>query len=221
MLKPTLETVRQLAETVVTRLNGGITRNAILTTTVPSYSHRALLHLFNPHQYTIATHTKAVEISRVETAAKWHTDAATPISSRPDLLSAITATKQIVSDNITTDHSQRVRTGKKSPQPAPSDPARPYVKSLEAATQILDKIPDIASMGFDPCEDGYASHHDHFLDQFTQKQLQSRLDKKPKALSAKQRAAQRERLKEIRFLKPDYADATKANMAGILRKWIK
>lgn len=43
--------------------------------------------------------------------------------------------------------------------------------------------------------------------------------KKPNPLNARQRAALREQLKDVRFLKPDYADGTKINIARILRKW--
>ncbi|KAH7252647.1 hypothetical protein BKA59DRAFT_167083 [Fusarium tricinctum] len=38
-------------------------------------------------------------------------------------------------------------------------------------------------------------------------------------LSAAQRAALREQLKDVQFLQPDDADNTKINIAGILRKW--
>jgi DNA-binding transcriptional regulator YiaG len=67
--------------------------------------------------------------------------------------------------------------------------------------------------------DGYSTHHTHFIDQFTHKESDRRINKKPAALSATQRAALREQLKEVHFLKPDYADNTKINIAGILRKW--
>jgi hypothetical protein len=65
----------------------------------------------------------------------------------------------------------------------------------------------------------YDSHHTHFIEQFTHKESSKRINKKPTPLSAKQRAALREQLKEVHFLKPDYADNTKINIAGILRKW--
>ncbi|RYO96122.1 hypothetical protein DL764_007526 [Monosporascus ibericus] len=52
-----------------------------------------------------------------------------------------------------------------------------------------------------------------------QPESNKRIKKKPAPLSAKQRAALREQLKEVHFLKPDYADNTKINIAGILRKW--
>jgi hypothetical protein len=68
-------------------------------------------------------------------------------------------------------------------------------------------------------QDGYNTHHAHFIKEFTHKESNSRISKKPAPLSAKQRAALREELKEVRFLKPDYADNTKINIAGILRKW--
>jgi hypothetical protein len=67
--------------------------------------------------------------------------------------------------------------------------------------------------------DGYSTHYTDFVDRFTQRESQKRVRKKPAPLSAAQRAALREQLKEVRFLKPDYADTTKINIAGILRKW--
>jgi hypothetical protein len=66
---------------------------------------------------------------------------------------------------------------------------------------------------------GYDNHHTHFLNQFAYNQSHKRTSKKPAPLSAKQRAALREQLKDVRFLQPDYADNTKINIAGILRKW--
>ena len=67
--------------------------------------------------------------------------------------------------------------------------------------------------------DRYLSHHVDFIKQFTRQETQRRTHKRPKPLSAQQRAALRGQLKEVRFLKPDYADNTKVNIAGILRKW--
>jgi hypothetical protein len=51
------------------------------------------------------------------------------------------------------------------------------------------------------------------------KNRRGRSQKKTKALTAAQHAALREQLKEVHFLKPDYADNTKINIAGMLRKW--
>ena len=65
----------------------------------------------------------------------------------------------------------------------------------------------------------YVTHHEDFLERFTQREKQKRVKKKPPPLNAAQRAALREQLKEVHFLKPDYADNTKINIAGILRKW--
>ena len=68
-------------------------------------------------------------------------------------------------------------------------------------------------------QDGYNTHHAHFIKEFTHKESNRHISKKPAPLSAKQRAVLREQLKEVHFLKPDYADNTKINIAGILRKW--
>ncbi|KAB5566912.1 hypothetical protein GE09DRAFT_1056381 [Coniochaeta sp. 2T2.1] len=62
-------------------------------------------------------------------------------------------------------------------------------------------------------------HHADFIQRFTQQESERRIAKKPKALTAAQHAALREQLKEVYFLKPDYADNTKINIAGMLRKW--
>ncbi|KJZ70767.1 hypothetical protein HIM_09851 [Hirsutella minnesotensis 3608] len=66
---------------------------------------------------------------------------------------------------------------------------------------------------------GQATHHIDFLNGFTQRENERRLHQKPKALSAEQRAAQRQLLKKIRFLKPANARSTKINIAHMLRKW--
>jgi hypothetical protein len=62
-------------------------------------------------------------------------------------------------------------------------------------------------------------HHADFIQRFTQQESERRIAKRPKALTAAQHAALREQLKEVHFLKPDYADNTKINIAGMLRKW--
>ncbi|KAK3934128.1 hypothetical protein QBC46DRAFT_368414 [Diplogelasinospora grovesii] len=62
-------------------------------------------------------------------------------------------------------------------------------------------------------------HHADFIQRFTQQESERRIAKRPKALTAVQHAALREQLKEVHFLKPDYADNTKINIAGMLRKW--
>lgn len=60
--------------------------------------------------------------------------------------------------------------------------------------------------------DGYSNHHADFIKRFAQQESQNRVKKKNASLNAKQRAALREQLKEVHFLKPDYADNTKINM---------
>ncbi|KAK4032470.1 hypothetical protein C8A01DRAFT_41093 [Parachaetomium inaequale] len=61
-----------------------------------------------------------------------------------------------------------------------------------------------------------------FVRQFTAKQREAyedRIAKQAKALTADQRAALRKQLDVVEFLPPDYADATKINITGVLRKW--
>lgn len=58
-----------------------------------------------------------------------------------------------------------------------------------------------------------------FIRRFTQREEQRRTAKRPKALTAAQRAALREQLRGVQFHMPDYADNTKINIAGTLRKW--
>lgn len=67
--------------------------------------------------------------------------------------------------------------------------------------------------------DGYSAHHADFVNHFTKREYKKRVQRKPRPLNAAQRAALRKQLEEVRFLKPDYADNTKINIAGILRKW--
>jgi hypothetical protein len=57
-------------------------------------------------------------------------------------------------------------------------------------------------------------HDADFIQRFTQQESERRIAKRPKALTAAQHAALREQLKEVHFLKPDYADNTKINIAG-------
>lgn len=61
--------------------------------------------------------------------------------------------------------------------------------------------------------------HADFIQHFTRREAQKRLARRPDALTAAQHAALREQLKDVHFLKPDYADNTKVNIAGSLRKW--
>lgn len=70
-----------------------------------------------------------------------------------------------------------------------------------------------------PRKNTYTTNHDDFLQQFTQRENEKRRTKKPKPRSAKERAAIREKLKDLQFLLPDHADGTKINIAGILKKW--
>ncbi|KAK3370950.1 FluG domain-containing protein [Lasiosphaeria ovina] len=64
--------------------------------------------------------------------------------------------------------------------------------------------------------------HNDFIKRFTERESQKRVTKKrPKELTAAQRAGLRRQLRDVRFLKPAYADNSKINIAGILRKWKK
>ncbi len=60
-----------------------------------------------------------------------------------------------------------------------------------------------------------------FVKQFTAKQraADERIAKQPKPLTAEQREALHKQLEAVQFLQPDYADTTKTNLAGLLRKW--
>ncbi|KAK4443297.1 hypothetical protein QBC34DRAFT_430912, partial [Podospora aff. communis PSN243] len=61
-----------------------------------------------------------------------------------------------------------------------------------------------------------------FIKRFTERESQNRITKRrPKELTAAQCAGLRRQLRDIRFLKPAYADNSKINIAGILRKWKK
>ncbi|KAK4107064.1 hypothetical protein N656DRAFT_840631 [Canariomyces notabilis] len=59
----------------------------------------------------------------------------------------------------------------------------------------------------------------HFVQRFTQQEAGKRIAKRPAAYTAEQRAALRKQLEDTKFLIPDYADKTKINIAGLLRKW--
>ncbi|KJZ69453.1 hypothetical protein HIM_11158 [Hirsutella minnesotensis 3608] len=65
----------------------------------------------------------------------------------------------------------------------------------------------------------HTAHHADFLRKFAQREKEKQTITKPAPLSARQRAALREQLQDVRFLKPDYAAGTKINIARILRKW--
>ncbi|KAK3905564.1 hypothetical protein C8A05DRAFT_30629 [Staphylotrichum tortipilum] len=61
-----------------------------------------------------------------------------------------------------------------------------------------------------------------FVRRFTAKQRaahDNQVAKQAKALTADQHAAFRKQLEMVHFLPPAYADATKINIVGILRKW--
>ena len=62
-------------------------------------------------------------------------------------------------------------------------------------------------------------HHADFVKKVAQRESEKRRVIKPACLNARQRAALREQLRDLRFLKPDYADGTKINIARMLRKW--
>jgi hypothetical protein len=70
-----------------------------------------------------------------------------------------------------------------------------------------------------PLANNRQHHHTDFIQGFTQRESQKRIAKRPKTLTAAQHAALCEPLKESFFLKPNWADNTKINIAGILRKW--
>ncbi|KAK3692968.1 hypothetical protein B0T22DRAFT_495937 [Podospora appendiculata] len=65
----------------------------------------------------------------------------------------------------------------------------------------------------------FQRQHMDFIQRFTNQESETRIAKRPQALTAAQHTALREQLKEVRFLTPDYVDSTKINITGILRKW--
>lgn len=65
----------------------------------------------------------------------------------------------------------------------------------------------------------HRGNHTDFVRRFTQGQAQKHRQPHAKPLTAAQRAALRKQLKGVHFLKPDFADNTKVNIVGILRKW--
>lgn len=65
-----------------------------------------------------------------------------------------------------------------------------------------------------------ASQHLDFLSRFATKEKE-RQAPKPAPLSAAEHAANRRQLSTVRFVKPNYSDATQINITGILRKWIR
>ncbi|KAK4171428.1 hypothetical protein QBC36DRAFT_391114 [Triangularia setosa] len=66
-----------------------------------------------------------------------------------------------------------------------------------------------------------ADRNADFIRRFTMKQREAerQIAKRPKALTAKQRAALRKQLEDTKFLQSDYADKTKINITDMLRKW--
>ncbi|OXV05933.1 hypothetical protein Egran_06299 [Elaphomyces granulatus] len=65
------------------------------------------------------------------------------------------------------------------------------------------------------------NHPTSFIQAFTKREHQKRIAKQRPKLTAEQHAALCQKLKESSLLNPDYADNTKINIAGILRKWKK
>ncbi|PWI64232.1 hypothetical protein PCL_11352 [Purpureocillium lilacinum] len=63
------------------------------------------------------------------------------------------------------------------------------------------------------------THHADIVEKVAQRENDERRVIKPACLNARQRAALREQLRDVRFLKPDCADGTKINIARMLRKW--
>ncbi|KAK3935373.1 hypothetical protein QBC46DRAFT_453549 [Diplogelasinospora grovesii] len=66
---------------------------------------------------------------------------------------------------------------------------------------------------------GGPRHHADFIKRFTEQEAQRRDARRKVPLTATQRAARREKLRQIRFLKPADADCTQINISGMLRKW--
>lgn len=67
---------------------------------------------------------------------------------------------------------------------------------------------------------GGPRHNSDFIKRFTEQEAQRREAQRRKVpLTAEQRAAQRERLRQKRFLMPADAVCTQVNIAGVLRKW--
>ena len=64
---------------------------------------------------------------------------------------------------------------------------------------------------------GPIEHHADFLQRFTANELER--SKKPSPLTAKEHAANRKKLRSVRFVKPKYADETKINVCGMFKKW--
>ncbi|KAK4198138.1 hypothetical protein QBC40DRAFT_230740 [Triangularia verruculosa] len=62
-------------------------------------------------------------------------------------------------------------------------------------------------------------HNVNFIQRFTEQETARRVEKRPESLTAEQRAALRKQLSDTQFLTPNYADKTKINIAGMLRKW--
>jgi hypothetical protein len=62
-------------------------------------------------------------------------------------------------------------------------------------------------------------HNTDFIQRFTEREAQRRGVKRKVPLTATQRAARREILRQIYFLTPADAECTQVNIAGMLRKW--
>ncbi|KAI1305758.1 hypothetical protein F5Y03DRAFT_384421 [Xylaria venustula] len=66
---------------------------------------------------------------------------------------------------------------------------------------------------------GGARHNAEFIKRFAEREAQRRDARRKVPLTATQRAARREKLRQIRFLTPADAECTQVNIAGMLRKW--
>jgi len=101
------------------------------------------------------------------------------------------------------------------PHVTPTTNSRHDARSAKASLD-LTMAPSIASK---KRKNKHTAHHADFLRKFAQRENEKRRITKPAPLNATQRATLREQLQDMRFLKPDYADGTKINIARMLRKW--
>jgi len=105
--------------------------------------------------------------------------------------------------------------------PNSSNSSKLVIFTFTSFLAILFQARHIAAMPATPHSISSSSHN-NFIQHFTQGESHKRVTKKqPKALTAVQRAGLRRQLKTIGFLKPAYADNSKINITGILRKWKK
>jgi hypothetical protein len=98
--------------------------------------------------------------------------------------------------------------------PALSRSSKPCSSLSSGAPQVNGMAPVRPSGG--------ARHNADFIKRFAEREALRREAQRQKvSLTAEQRVAQRERLRQIRFLKPADADCTQVNIAGMQRKWRK